>query len=127
MIDKGVRLHLDSMLKAAENATSLAAHMSYDDFVGDANAQAATAMFLILIGEAAGRVAQASPDFVSAHQTLPWEQMRGLRNRIVHDYETLHLPTIWSTVKESLPALLAEIHALRAQLPELAKPPAVPG
>jgi uncharacterized protein with HEPN domain len=38
--------------------------------------------------------------------------MRGLRNRIVHDYETLHLPTIWATANDSLPALLSEIDAI---------------
>lgn len=115
MTEERVRLHLDSMSNAAKSAILLAEHISYDDFVGDPNAQAATAMYLILVGEAANRIAQLSPEFVAANDALPWEKMRGLRNRIVHDYETLHLPTIWSTVKESLPTLLATIVALQAE------------
>ena len=114
MSDGRVGLHLDSMSKAATSAIALAERMNYDDFIADADAQAATAMYLILIGEAASRIALLSPEFVAANGSLPWDQMRGLRNRIVHDYETLHLPTIWSTVKESLPLLLIEIDVLRS-------------
>jgi uncharacterized protein with HEPN domain len=112
MIDERVRLHLGSMSKAAASAILLAQQTSYDDFVLDPDAQAATAMYLILIGEGASKISQRSPEFVTANPALPWERMRGLRNRIVHDYETLHLPTIWSTVKDALPSLLADIEAL---------------
>lgn len=113
MTDERLALHLESMSNAATNAVALVGRLTYDDFASDPEAQAATAMFLILIGEAAAKIAQLSPQFVASHPALPWERMRGLRNRIVHDYETLHLPTIWSTAKESLPALLSEIDALR--------------
>ena len=112
MIDERVALHLAGMRKAAENAVSLVERISFDDFVKDENAQAATAMFLIIIGEAATKVAQLSPAFVESYPALPWEKMRGLRNRIVHDYETLHLPTIWATARESLPELLVRIDAI---------------
>ncbi|MBK8083364.1 MAG: DUF86 domain-containing protein [Devosia sp.] len=35
--------------------------------------------------------------------------MRGLRNRIVHSYDTLDLPVVWSTVTDFLPSLLSAI------------------
>lgn len=38
--------------------------------------------------------------------------MRALRNRIVHSYDTLNVPTIWNTVTQSLPVLLSAIDAL---------------
>ena len=112
MIDERVSLHLASMQKAATNALSIVEGISYDDFASDQTKQAATAMFLIVIGEAAAKISQVSPEFVASHQTLPWERMRGLRNRIVHDYETLHLPTIWATATESLPPLVSAIAGL---------------
>ena len=74
-------------------------------------------MFLIVIGEAAAKISQISPEFAAAHQSLPWDRMRGLRNRIVHDYETLHLPTIWATATESLPLLITEIEGLATLVP----------
>jgi uncharacterized protein with HEPN domain len=110
-MDERVALHLDSMRKAAGNAIRLLSTLSFDEFAADPDAQAATAMFLILIGEAANKIAQVDPHWTSS-QALPIERMRGLRNRIVHDYETLHLPTVWATVHDSLPALVEQIEAI---------------
>ena len=112
MSDERIIAHLQSMRNAAARASSIVDGISYEQFLNDPNAQAATAMFLIVIGEAATKIAQLSQSFVATHDKLPWEQMRGLRNRIVHDYETLHVPTIWATARQSLPALLSEIDVL---------------
>ena len=114
MIDESVVPHLESMRNAAVRAIAIVSSTSYERFADDVNAQAATAMFLIVIGDAASKIAQASPSLVAAHGSLPWEKMRGLRNRIVHDYETLHVPTIWATAQDSLPVLLSGIDALLA-------------
>jgi uncharacterized protein with HEPN domain len=118
MIDERIVAHLESMRDAARKAVSLAESMSYDRFLDDPNAQAATAMFLIVVGEAAVKIMQTAPSFASSHDGLPWEQMRGLRNRIVHDYETLHVPTIWATARESLPALLSDLNKLLSDAPQ---------
>lgn len=112
MIEERIAAHLGSMKDAATKAVLLVENTSYDLFLDDPNAQAVTAMFLIVIGEAAAKIAQLSPSFVASNDHLPWEKMRGLRNRIVHDYEMLHVPTIWATARDSLPALLLEIDLL---------------
>jgi len=39
-----------------------------------------------IIGEAANRIQKQAPDFVDAHPSLPWREMRGMRNRMVHNY-----------------------------------------
>ena len=109
MTDKGIDLHLASMVRAAENAIRLTADISYDDFVAKPDTQAAAAMYLIIIGEAANRIAQRAVSDAVPPLRLPLDQMRGLRNRIVHDYETLHLPTIWATIREALPVLLSDL------------------
>jgi uncharacterized protein with HEPN domain len=49
------------------------------------------------------------------HPDWPWSQIRWLRNRIVHGYDTLDLPIIWSTVTDFLPQLLAAISDAAAQ------------
>ena len=36
-------------------------------------------------------------DFKDAHPEIPWRQMYGLRNRIVHDYEDVRLKIVWDT------------------------------
>ena len=44
-------------------------------------------------------------DFISAHPDIPWNEMRGLRNRIVHDYEGVNLKLVWEIVSKDLPEL----------------------
>ncbi len=101
--------HLDGMKTAAANAVAFLDGMPLDLFVADPKTQSAVAMCLALVGEAANRIAADSPEFIAAHPQWPWDQMRGLRNRIVHSYDTLDLPVVWSTVTDFLPSLLSAI------------------
>jgi uncharacterized protein with HEPN domain len=39
-------------------------------------------------------------DFKDAHPEIPWRQMYGLRNRIVHDYEGVRLKIVWDTITQ---------------------------
>ncbi len=100
------------MKKATVDALSFVEGMTKDDFLKDYRTQAAVAMCLTVIGEAAARIAQSSPSFMSEHPTWPWNEMRGMRNRIVHAYDTLDAPTMWRTATESLPRLRELLDAL---------------
>ncbi len=44
-------------------------------------------------------------DFTLMHTDIPWNEMRGLRNKIVHDYEGVNLKLVWEIVSEDLPKL----------------------
>ena len=50
-------------------------------------------------------VKEISEDTRNAHPTIPWKSIRGMRNRIVHDYENIDYTVLWSTIKTSLPEL----------------------
>ncbi|WP_421760001.1 DUF86 domain-containing protein [Devosia sp.] len=119
MIDERVALSLDSMKRAAADAISFVAEMSEGEFLESATTQKACAMCLILIGEATARIERRSPDFVAKHPDWPWNKIRGLRNRIVHDYDQLEMSTIWVVIHESLPDLLSKIEALGELDPRL--------
>jgi uncharacterized protein with HEPN domain len=67
----------------------------------------------ILIGEAANRVSDAG----QARWPLPWREMTGMRNVLVHDYDAVDLGIVWQMAEQDLPALVAQIEAI---LPELA-------
>lgn len=51
-------------------------------------------------------------DFKDANSELPWAEMAGLRNRIVHDYFGIDLDIIWQVVSADLPELAGQIRAL---------------
>lgn len=73
----------------------------------DEQAQDAIARTLIVIGEAAVRIQKAAPEFMAAHPELPWAQMPGICNKVVHDYFDVAWDVVWDTVKQDLPPLSA--------------------
>ena len=53
-----------------------------------------------IIGEAASRVSQ---DFRATHPQLPWADIVGMRNRLIHAYFDINLDRVWDTIKKDLP------------------------
>jgi len=58
---------------------------------------------LEIIGEAAGRV---STSFRNAHPEIPWRQIIGQRNVLIHEYGEIKQERIWKTVTENIPQLI---------------------
>lgn len=112
MIEERLAVDLDRMLGAASNAVAFLNGISESAFAADRKTQAATSMCLIVLAEAASRIMKRYPQFVSAHAGWPWDEIRGLRNRIVHDYENLDFMVVWDTTTNSPPALITGIEAL---------------
>lgn len=69
---------------------------------------------LIVLGEAATKIAAEAPEFVARHPTLPWQQMRGMRNRMAHGYFDIDLDVVWETVQVALPDLERQLGAIRS-------------
>lgn len=44
--------------------------------------------------------------------SVPWHEMYGFRNRIIHDYDQINMNVVYDTVKEDLPNLLEELRKL---------------
>ena len=51
-------------------------------------------------------------DFKIYHGIIPWRAMRGMRNRIVHEYGNVDMSVVYDTVKNDIPELLAELEAI---------------
>lgn len=79
------------------------------DFNCDVKTQDSVLMNLIVIGEQATKIIAYHPDFVEANQEIPWQQIRGLRNRVAHGYFDVDLGLIWNTVQNDLPHLIEKL------------------
>jgi len=64
-----------------------------------------------IVGEAAARV---SPEGRKRCSAIPWSEIAGLRNRLIHGYDKVDFDILWAIVKNDLPPLIAE---LRKALP----------
>jgi uncharacterized protein with HEPN domain len=61
---------------------------------------------LEIIGEAASRISRETRSQTSA---IPWQDITGMRNRLIHAYFDVDLGTVWSTVTKDLPVLKSEL------------------
>jgi uncharacterized protein with HEPN domain len=100
------------MLAAAREAQGFVDGMSQETFLHDRRTQQAVVMSLLVVGEAAAKIMDASPDFVRAHPQLPWRSMRGMRNRMAHGYFEIDYQLVWETVDSEIPKLISELAAL---------------
>lgn len=67
------------------------------------------ARLIEIVGEAANRL---SDEVRSQHSEIPWPQIIGMRNRIVHAYDEVDLDLLWDTVTLELPPLIAQLERL---------------
>lgn len=81
----------------------------YAKFKTDEKTISAALRELSVIGEAARKT---SEDFRQKHPQIPWEQIFGMRNRLVHDYLGVQLPIVWQTLQEDVPNLLKTIQEI---------------
>ena len=82
--------------------------MSAQSFLEDPKTRDAVVMHFIVIGEASSRIPE---DFKILHDQIPWNEMRGLRNRIAHDYFGIDYEIVWDIIQEKFESLALQIRA----------------
>ena len=101
--------YLLDMLLAARDALSFTEGLSYDEFALDRRTQLSVLKAVEIVGEAAALVSERTRRM---HQTIPWREIVGMRNRLVHAYFDIDLPLVWDTACDDLPVLMARLEPL---------------
>ena len=70
-------------------------------------------MNIVIVGEAATKLLQSYGEFLGRHPELPWQSMKGMRNRIAHGYFDINLDVVWDTTQTALPQLLERLSFIR--------------
>ncbi len=83
--------------------------MTETEFYADERTQLAVLYEITIIGEVVKRL---SNDFRQSHQEIPWRQIAGMRDRLVHDYDEVNLDLVWQVIKNFIPELLDYITPL---------------
>lgn len=76
--------------------------MTADAFMVDSKTADAVVWNIGIIGEAAHHI---PPDVRARYPAVPWNQMRAMRNLLIHDYPRIDLSIVWQTATENLPQL----------------------
>jgi uncharacterized protein with HEPN domain len=105
---------LDIVL-ACRRLKSFVVGRSRKDLDRDELLQYATLHATALIGEGATRL---SADFQQDHPEIPWKDIIGTRNRIIHGYDHVKLDVVWAIATEKVELLLEQLEPLLPQPPE---------
>jgi uncharacterized protein with HEPN domain len=109
MTRTSVVLLIDQIKEASTLALSYVEGFSKVEFLADVKTQQAVTMNLIIIGEASSRILTKYPEFARCNKDLPWQEMKGLRNRIAHGYFEINQETVWDAVILNVPDLLKSL------------------
>lgn len=105
--EDGVRIR--HMIDAAETAIGFAAGRTRSDLDTDRMLLLALERAIEIIGEAASKVSDQTREAAPA---IPWPQIAGMRNRLIHAYFDIDRGILWKTVTEEIPALLEQLRRL---------------
>jgi uncharacterized protein with HEPN domain len=105
-------IRLRHMLDAARKAIAFAQGRSRDDLGSDEMLALALVRLLEILGEAAKQVSPATRD---RYPQIPWRQIAGTRDRLIHGYFDVDLDIIWEIVTHDL---LPLVDALEQVLPQ---------
>lgn len=99
-------IRLRHMLDHAREAVELLRGKTQADLAGTRLLQLGLVRLVEIIGEAAARV---SKEERARHSAIPWEDVVGMRNKLIHGYDAVDLDILWDTVMDDLPRLITEL------------------
>jgi uncharacterized protein with HEPN domain len=102
-------VYLGLMLDAARKIAARAACKTRAEYEASEDLQIILAFLIQSLGEAASRVTSATRD---RYPQIPWKQIVGMRNRIVHDYMNIDADIVWEVAIRNVPALVTQLETI---------------
>jgi uncharacterized protein with HEPN domain len=84
-------------------------NLSYNEFINDDKTFYAVIRALEVIGEAAKKIPQPIKD---KNRNIPWKQISGMRDKLIHDYFGVDPAVVWETIKTDIPFIKPLIEEL---------------
>lgn len=103
---------LVDILQAARLAHEFTAGVEKDEFFDDRQLQSSVLYQLVVLGEGVRRLSEA---FRQTHGEMPWRQMAGMRDHVVHGYDAVDLDEVWNTLRRDIPELIAWLESRQAK------------
>ncbi len=101
--------YLQDMLDNAKRAGRFTAGMNFESFSKDDKTVYAVIRAVEIIGEAARNV----PDDVrSKYPQIPWRDVAGMRDKLIHQYFGINMEVVWQTLHEDVPMLIEALEEI---------------
>lgn len=104
--------HLQDIHQACMDILKFTQDHTHEHFIADDMVQGAVIYKILIIGEATNRL---STELKSLYTQIPWGQIIGARNRLIHQYHDFDIDVVWNMVSRSIPELLNQITTIIEQ------------
>ncbi|MBF2049772.1 MAG: DUF86 domain-containing protein [Elainella sp. C42_A2020_010] len=104
--------YLVDIATTCQTIAELIQGMSQSSFTADKRTHLAVLYEITVIGEIVKRL---SPEFRQDHSEIPWKQIAGMRDKLVHDYNKVDLDLTWEVTQSRIPELLESVLPLLPQ------------
>jgi uncharacterized protein with HEPN domain len=104
--------YLLHMLESLDKILKYTSGMHREEFLANQLVQDAVVRNIGIVGEAAKQLLDIAPVFSAKHPEIPFAQVYGMRNRVIHGYSTVNPSVVWDSVQDEVPELRAQIAAV---------------
>jgi uncharacterized protein with HEPN domain len=101
--------YLEDIQDAITKGINFVENISFDEFLKDEKTQYALIRAIEIIGEASKKIAD---DLKTKYTSVPWSEISGMRDKLIHDYFGVNEEVVWKTAKEDLPMLKTKIEVI---------------
>ena len=105
---------LEHMLQALTRISAESKTLTRDNLYFEDRTSRAIMFDFVVLGEAANNMSQ---EYCQAHPEVPWQDVAGIRHKIVHDYAGIDYGILWDAITKDVPALLPVVAKLVEALP----------
>ena len=106
---RDLSVYLDDILDAMGKAEMFVLGMSYEQFEDDLRTHFAVTRALEIVGEATRRL---PVSFREQYPHIPWQDMAGMRDKIIHGYDNVNLRIVWDVVTRDIPDVKPQIQQI---------------
>ncbi|MEM4312076.1 MAG: DUF86 domain-containing protein [Nitrososphaerales archaeon] len=105
--------YIEDILDSIKKAKKFTENMSFKEFAQDDKTIFAVIRALEIVGEAAKKI----PDKIRAkYPEIPWKEIAGMRDKLIHEYFGIKLEVVWETVKKEIPSIEPEFEKILKDL-----------
>ncbi len=106
-------IYIKDILENMENIEKFSKDINYEQFIKDKKINYAVVRCIEIIGEAAKNV---SKEIRSKYPHVPWKEMAGMRDKVIHFYFGVNLEKVWLVVTRDIPKLKPEIQKILREI-----------
>ena len=104
---------IKDILDCIDHIQNYTGGLSLDEFSKNYMAVEACLYNIQIIGEAVSHL----PETIKEKETgIPWLLIKGMRNRLIHEYFGTDLPLVWNTIRNDLPSIKTELERIQTEL-----------